>query len=236
MSFSNRCFFTKATLAKMPIVSWQNFLRRISSPWLQPFAHRHRRPLEAFGMWVKPWILLFLPGVAAVCKSCQTKGFYMLQHRHVHKSTAHLKKTPCDTVVDKHGFLKVIGNKVTSESGEPVRLRGMSLFWSQWKPQFWTKGTTEWLQKDWGVSLIRAAMAVESGGYLTNKRAEIKKVKTVVDAAIDVGIYVTRHQTWAFLFFQECGMCGVQTSGSMDGHGKNMFVRPGCTLGNGYMW
>ena len=109
--------------------------------------------------------------------------------------------TATTSIVKKHGFLKVVGNKVTSESGEPVRLRGMSLFWSQWKPQFWTKGTTEWLQKDWGVSLIRAAMAVESDGYLTNKRAEIKKVKTVVDAAIDVGIYVTRHRTWAVLSF-----------------------------------
>ena len=95
------------------------------------------------------------------------------------------------SVVKKHGSLKVVGNQVTDESGAPVRLRGMSLFWSQWKPQFWTKGTTEWLQKDWGVTLIRAAMAVESGGYLTNEEAELKKVKTVVDAAIDVGIYVT---------------------------------------------
>ena len=34
-------------------------------------------------------------------------------------------------------------------------------------------------------------MAVESGGYLTNKETELKKVKTVVDAAIDVGIYDT---------------------------------------------
>ena len=100
-------------------------------------------------------------------------------------------ETSTTSVVKKHGFLKVVGNQVTDESGAPVRLRGMSLFWSQWKPQFWTKGTTEWLQKDWGVTLIRAAMAVEKGGYLTNEEAELKKVKTVVDAAIDVGIYVT---------------------------------------------
>ena len=43
------------------------------------------------------------------------------------------------------------------------------------------------------MALIRAAMAVEKGGYLTNEEAELKKVKTVVDAAIDVGIYVTWH-------------------------------------------
>lgn len=146
-------------------------------------------------MWVNLWVLLFLPACPAAgeCKSCQTKGFYMLQHHHVHKTTAYMQKALAGegTIVQKHGFLKVVGNKVTDASGAPVRLRGMSLFWSQWKPQFWTKGTTEWLKKDWGVTLIRAAMAVESGGYLTNKETELKKVKTVVDAAIDVGIYDT---------------------------------------------
>lgn len=123
-----------------------------------------------------------------------------------------MKKKTGDTVVDKYGSLKVVGNQVTDESGAPVRLRGMSLFWSQWKPQFWTKGTTEWLQKDWGVTLIRAAMAVEKGGYLTNEEAELKKVKTVVDAAIDVGIYVIidwhdhnaeKHEKEATKFFRE---------------------------------
>ena len=153
-----------------------------------------RKGRSGMAMWMTAWLLL-LPGlVAGECKSCQTKGFYMLQHKHVHHvHKAIVKKKTGDTVVDKYGSLKVVGNQVTDESGAPVRLRGMSLFWSQWKPQFWTKGTTEWLQKDWGVTLIRAAMAVESGGYLTNEEAELKKVKTVVDAAIDVGIYVTWH-------------------------------------------
>ena len=45
-------------------------------------------------------------------------------------------ETSTTSVVKKHGFLKVVGNQVTDESGAPVRLRGMSLFWSQWKPQF----------------------------------------------------------------------------------------------------
>jgi len=141
----------------------------------------------------------------------------MLQHHHVHKTTAYMQKALAGegTMVEKHGFLKVVGNKVTDASGAPVRLRGMSLFWSQWKPQFWTKGTTEWLKKDWGVTLIRAAMAVESGGYLTNKEAELKKVKTVVDAAIDVGIYVIidwhdhnaeDHEAEAAEFFREMAM------------------------------
>lgn len=155
-------------------------------------------------MWMTAWLLLcsfasLVAGAAeaagASCENCQTKGFYMLQRRNkVHKSDLQLKQAPCDlSPVEAHGFLKVVGNKVTDESGEPVQLRGMSLFWSQWKPQYWTKGTVEWLQKDWNISLIRAPMAVEAGGYLTNKE-EAKKMKTVVEAAIDAGIYVA----WRF--------------------------------------
>ena len=120
-------------------------------------------------------------------------------------------KTP-KSIVKLHGSLQVVGSQVVDESGAPIQLRGMSLFWSQWKPQFWTKGTAKWLVKNWGVSLLRAAMAVEEGGYLTNKEAELEKVKTVVDAAIDEGVYVIidwhdhnaeKHEAEAADFFEK---------------------------------
>ena len=37
----------------------------------------------------------------------------------------------------------------------------MSLFWSQWKPQFWNADVIRFLKNDWKISLIRAAMAVK---------------------------------------------------------------------------
>eukprot|EP00928_Gymnodinium_smaydae_P019089 TRINITY_DN17299_c0_g1_i2.p1 TRINITY_DN17299_c0_g1~~TRINITY_DN17299_c0_g1_i2.p1 ORF type:complete len:238 (+),score=15.51 TRINITY_DN17299_c0_g1_i2:99-716(+) len=40
-----------------------------------------------------------------------------------------VKKT---NVVARHGRLGTQGNKVVDEKGRPVRLRGMSMFWSQW--------------------------------------------------------------------------------------------------------
>jgi len=88
----------------------------------------------------------------------------------------------------------------------------MSLFWSQWMPQYWNGGATQWLTDDWKITLIRAAMAVENDGYLSNPAREKARVETVVDAAIAAGIYVIidwhdhhahQHLTQASTFFSE---------------------------------
>lgn len=94
------------------------------------------------------------------------------------------------TVVQKYGQLRVSGNKIVDKSGTPVQLRGMSLYWSQWIPKYWSYNTVKWLRDDWKITVIRAAMAVDSGGYSTNPTVEKNKVFTVVDAAISLGIYV----------------------------------------------
>lgn len=92
--------------------------------------------------------------------------------------------------VAEHGLLKIAGGKLCSASGQPVQLKGMSLFWSQWGGNWYTTATVESLADQWGCTLVRAAMAVESGGYLTQPDKEKAKVRTVVDAAITQGIYV----------------------------------------------
>lgn len=94
------------------------------------------------------------------------------------------------TVVQKYGRLRVQGNKIVDQTGTPVQLRGMSLYWSQWVPKYWTANTVKWLRDDWKVTVIRAAMAVNSGGYATNPTLERNKVIAVVDACIQHGVYV----------------------------------------------
>jgi endoglucanase len=88
----------------------------------------------------------------------------------------------------------------------------MSLFWSQWGGSFYNASVVNSLVDNWKVNLVRAAMGVESGGYLTNPAAEKQRVKTVVDAAIAKGIYViidwhdhnaTQHTQQAKSFFTE---------------------------------
>lgn len=94
------------------------------------------------------------------------------------------------SVVEEHGRLRVSGTHIVDENGTPVTLRGMSLYWSQWQPDFYNASCIEWLRDDWKCTIVRAAMAVQMGGYLSNPSAEVAKVKTVVQACIDLGIYV----------------------------------------------
>ncbi|MFD2573731.1 cellulase family glycosylhydrolase [Spirosoma soli] len=119
------------------------------------------------------------------------------------------------TVVEKYGQLRVQGNRIVSQSGEAVQLRGMSLYWSQWIPKFYNYNAIKWLRDDWKITVIRAAMAVDVGGYATNPAAataEKNKVFTVIDAAVSLGLYVIvdfhvheaqNYKTEAKAFFSE---------------------------------
>lgn len=116
------------------------------------------------------------------------------------------------TVVDRYGQLSVDGNNIVASDGTPVQLRGMSLFWSQWHPEFYNYDCIKWLRDDWNIKVIRAAMAVEHGGYLENPEDEKEKIKDVINAAIDLGIYVIidwhdhnadQNQDEAISFFSE---------------------------------
>ncbi len=93
-------------------------------------------------------------------------------------------------IVEKYGQLSVKGNYITSQYGDTVQLRGMSMFWSQWMSQYYNAGVVKWLKDDWKCTVVRIAMGVESGGYLDNAFDEKQKVYKMVDAAIANGIYV----------------------------------------------
>jgi endoglucanase len=94
------------------------------------------------------------------------------------------------TIVSKMGQLSLSGVNIIDESGNPIALRGMSLFWSQWAPNYYNEETIKWLRDDWKCIVVRAAMGVESGGYLDNPEIEYAKVTKVIDACIKLGIYV----------------------------------------------
>jgi endoglucanase len=94
------------------------------------------------------------------------------------------------TIVDLFGRLQVSGSQIMDKNGKPVSIHGMSLFWSQWSASFYNEKCVDWLYNDWKCTVVRAAMGIEGGGYLTNPEAEITKVTKVIDAAIKNGIYV----------------------------------------------
>jgi len=119
------------------------------------------------------------------------------------------------SIVAKYGRLRVNGSKVVDEAGSPVQLQGMSLYWSQWMPQFYTPEVVAWLKSDWHVTVVRAAMAIEPDGYLAYPDRERARVETIVEAAIKEGVYVIidwhdhyadQHQAEAESFFKDMAM------------------------------
>lgn len=120
------------------------------------------------------------------------------------------------TPVAKYGQLKIFNGKVSDKNGNPVVLRGMSMFWSGYPEgaPYYNTSTINWLRDDWCVDVIRATMSVETGSstYINNPATELAKMKTVIDACIAKGIYVIvdfhshnaeNYKTQAKTFFTE---------------------------------
>jgi len=98
------------------------------------------------------------------------------------------------TPVEKHGALSVVGPHIRDQNDQITSLAGPSFFWSNsgWgQERFYTKGAVETFAKDWNAGIIRAAMGAENNGsYLRDPKGNLKRVETVVNAAIENGIYV----------------------------------------------
>jgi endoglucanase len=85
----------------------------------------------------------------------------------------------------------------------------MSLFWSQWS-NYDLASTVDQLVDDWQSTLVRVPLGVESQGYLDSPAANEAKVVTVVDRAVQRGLYAIidwhdhhaeSHQSQAVDFF-----------------------------------
>jgi len=92
---------------------------------------------------------------------------------------------PAGSPVAVHGQLSVQDARIVDKNGNPVALRGMSFYWDRdgWNGyMFYTAGAVNKLVSDWNVDIIRAAFSGTNGNN--------GRIKTIVDAAIDKGIYV----------------------------------------------
>nr|AHI15746.1 glycoside hydrolase family 5 subfamily 2 [Apriona japonica] len=101
-----------------------------------------------------------------------------------------LSKDAAQETVSKHGKLSVQGTQLVNQNGEAVQLKGMSMFWSVWMPKYWNEATVQSIHNACHSNIVRAAMAVEYGGYLTDPTTEMQRVETVIEAAIKNDIYV----------------------------------------------
>ena len=94
--------------------------------------------------------------------------------------------------VARFGQLHVDGTQLVGESGEPVQLKGVSTMWLNWESQFAeNKAGLEWMRDNWNLTVIRAAMGIEpQGAFLQNPSLATGQLRTVVQNAIDAGVYV----------------------------------------------
>lgn len=113
--------------------------------------------------------------------------------------------------VKEHGQLSVKGRYLVDQKGENIVLRGVSFGWHNWWPRFYTPETVSWLSRDWGCTVVRAAMGVgPRDSYLDKPEWSVELVESVVQGAINSGIYVIIdwhsheiHQDAAKHFFAE---------------------------------
>jgi endoglucanase len=96
------------------------------------------------------------------------------------------------TPVAKNGALHVENSKIVIQNGAEPQLRGISFSWSIWGGRkYYNPQVVDWLVKDFKVSIIRVAMAVQpEHGYLEQPDSQRNLVIALVDESIKDGIYV----------------------------------------------
>jgi endoglucanase len=95
-------------------------------------------------------------------------------------------------VVSDYGRLHIEDLYLFNEHNDTVSLEGMSMFWHQWSEgkHYYNYDCLKWLRDDWHCDVIRAAVAVERGGYLEHPVKTKRKIFRFVEDCIDLGLYV----------------------------------------------
>jgi hypothetical protein len=93
--------------------------------------------------------------------------------------------------INEWGRLKLVGNQLSSESGQPVQLKGWSSFSTHYPEVSGCLTLDQFKQmKTWGANIVRMAMYLNDyGGYMNNKANETSKMKKFIDDTHEAGIY-----------------------------------------------
>ena len=97
--------------------------------------------------------------------------------------------------IEKWGQLKLVGNQLSSSSGEAVQLKGWSTSSLHTGGVQGCLGKSQFeLMKSYGANIVRLAMHIDDesdgGSYLANKKLYKQKVKDYIDDAYEAGMYV----------------------------------------------
>ena len=88
--------------------------------------------------------------------------------------------------------LTVKGTYLMNDQGDTVQLRGVSYGWHNLWPRFYNAESVRYLTEEWHAGLLRASMGIGINdlSYLVNPEYAQRCITTVVDAAIEQGVYV----------------------------------------------
>ena len=89
-----------------------------------------------------------------------------------------------------HGQLHVGGTKLCNQNNQPIQLRGMSTHGLQWHLNCYNDASLDALANDWKADILRVSMYVQEGGYSTNPALFRERADTIIQKAVDRGIYV----------------------------------------------
>lgn len=91
-----------------------------------------------------------------------------------------------------NGALQVKNGRIVNQKGIEPQLRGLSFSWSLWQGRkYYNPAVVDWIVKDFKVSLIRLAMAVQPPqGYLDDPKDQQQLMTDLTDEAVKDGIYV----------------------------------------------
>lgn len=94
------------------------------------------------------------------------------------------------TPVAANGKLRLVGNQLCNEKGYPVQLRGLSSHGLQWYGGCINATSLGIMQTQWNADIVRLAMYIDEGGYMTDTAGYRKSIIQMVDGAVAAGIYV----------------------------------------------
>jgi len=89
-----------------------------------------------------------------------------------------------------NGKLTVCGRTLCNQNGTPIQLRGMSTHGLQWHMNCYNPASMDALKDDWKADIIRVSMYVQEGGYETNPTLFKQRADTVIQYAVERGLYV----------------------------------------------
>jgi endoglucanase len=96
---------------------------------------------------------------------------------------------PAQTPVELHGKLSVKSTQLVDQHGEPIQLRGISLYDVFDYGGFANAECVKWLRDDFGMTLYRPAMYIEHQGSFKGVFI-YEHLKRAIDAALEAGVYV----------------------------------------------